>query len=526
MRASSLGISGRFRRLLIGRSGSIVTWVVFTLPILMGTLALAIDSGQLFALNTDLQKHASAAAIAGAAELCGGTDGARVRAERAARQGFRDSTDLQYATDSTLKNDERFATDNKGALIQVADVRFLSNLPPDGTAITADDLATSDSDARFIYVRVEDRHSSNVLGWIITNTGFDTGAEAIAGCGQVVCKFPALMVCNPLEDPTYPVGADCSVTPGTGAPFDPDCMRGKQVLMKAKGGTGQWGPGNFGLVENPDGSNGASATADYLANAAPAFCTGDRINTEPGSKTGPIKAAINTRFDLYENPMFSGGSSKPEYRPALDVVKGYTVPPGETACNATADPGNAMALPRDSCFSTGTCPSGRFGDGKWDCLSYWQFNHAPGDLPPNGCVNANASLPPGVDRMSRFQIYRYEVTHNDIPNNSPSGENGNPQCYTGGTMSDPSQDPDNIGPDEIDRRVLVMAVVDCVQNGPVNGNETNLPVTNFVKVMLTEPVQCDGGDCAAGFDLWGEIIDVLGPGQQDNSLHDIVQLYR
>ena len=42
-------------------------------------------------------------------------------------------------------------------------------------------------------------------------------------------------------------------------------------------------------------------------------------------------------------------------------------------------------------------------------------------------------------------VYRHEI-ENSIPNNSPAGENADmnvaPQCYTGGTLSDPTMNSD------------------------------------------------------------------------------------
>ena len=122
----------------------------------------------------------------------------------------------------------------------------------------------------------------------------------------------------------------------------------------------------------------------------------------------------------------------------------------------------------------------------------------------------------------------HEIDNNMIPNNSPTGENGNATCYSGGTLSDPSDDANTTGSDENDRRILVIAVLNCqalIQQGfSLNGNsKVPLPVQRFAKIFLTEPAQGTGNDKA---DIWGELVGALDPGELDGILHDIIQLYR
>ena len=68
-------------------SGGVLIYVAFGLPILLGAMALSIDLGRAFILNTELKDFSDAAALAGAAEL-DGRDGARAAAEQAARTGL------------------------------------------------------------------------------------------------------------------------------------------------------------------------------------------------------------------------------------------------------------------------------------------------------------------------------------------------------------------------------------------------------------------------------------------------------
>lgn len=502
----------RWQAYLRDERGMVGVYYAIMIVILLAAMGLAFDLGRLFTLNSELKNHADAAALAGAAELDGSL-GARARATLAAETGLQE----------TLRNIQTFATDDKGTEVEVAigGILFLRSLPPDDQEITEDDLATSDADARFIRVVVEERSVNNVLSLALRGlTPWTTNAVAIAGYTQAICKFPPLFMCNPFESTDFPVATqECADMLGTGAPFLEECLPpGTQVLLKFVGGEqANWTPGNAGLLDPPQGNQGASNLATALASDSPETCFGSHVDTRTGQVVGPITAAINVRFDVYNTPMFQSKKNDPEFRPARNVVKGM-VEDGGNPCNQVdpEDPTVALPMPRDACFYTDTCAGGgRFGDGNWDREAYWDVNH-PDDTQP---------LDYGT--MSRYQVYRDEIANNVIPDNSPSGEDGNPQCYNGGTLSDPSDDANDSGDDEIDRRILMLAVLNCValqeQGYSLNGNSSNLPVERFAKVFLTEPAAGQGNEKA---DIWAEIVGVVDPGDEEAVLHDIIQLYR
>lgn len=146
--------------------------------------------------------------------------------------------------------------------------------------------------------------------------------------------------------------------------------------------------------------------------------------------------------------------------------------------------------------------------------------------------------------MTRYEVYRYEIetaninfanmtqapgagagitrTHNPGP-----GENGMPSCYMGGTFYDPlNDDPLDPSDDEevqnLDRRLLRMVVINCVAEGPLNGNESGVNTIGTVEMFLTEAV---GGQGNEKIDIWGEIVKIAPPGAKEGR-KDIVQLYR
>jgi Flp pilus assembly protein TadG len=522
------------------KSGGVIIYVAFGLPRLLGAMALSVDLGRAFILNTELKDFSDAAALAGAAEL-DGRDGARAAAEAAARTGI----------SGTLVNIQAFATDAGGRNITIPPpgsvppgIVFLKNLPADGTDFTAADTATTDAEARFIFVSVVNRSVrsglSRALGVI---PEFDTTARSIAGFQAVHCRIPAMMMCNPLEDNVTPFPtADldgCNFEDlGVGAALKKECLYGRQMLMKTGGGNASYVPGDFGLLDCLDGKQGTNCVAPFVASAEPGYCVSTSANLRTGQAMGPVRTAINTRFDMYENPFFKKEGDNPDYRPALNVVKGHTGP----KCNTSpeTDPDIAMAYPKDKCFVENNCLGGRFGSGGWQDAAdtdgdgipdtgdrgqaYWNVNH-PGQ-----------SLPTDYTSMTRFELYRHEIEtapgnpgipdNSDPPPGDPIGENANPSCYSGGTLSDPTMNADPDDPLAIDRRKFTLAAINCLQyevdtGQKLAGNKDNVPVIGFVDVFLTGPAEGTGNTKA---DIFAEVIGVSPPGV--NGLKDIVQLYR
>jgi hypothetical protein len=115
--------------------------------------------------------------------------------------------------------------------------------------------------------------------------------------------------------------------------------------------------------------------------------------------------------------------------------------------------------------------------------------------------------------MTRYELYRHEIDMSLIPDHrsgTPTGEYGGPLCSSVPASDNP------------DRRMLVFAVINCLEHGPISGNSAGpVPVEAFVKAFMTEPT----GD-PPNVDTYLEIVDVLRPGADDGILHDIVQLYR
>lgn len=169
------------------------------------------------------------------------------------------------------------------------------------------------------------------------------------------------------------------------------------------------------------------------------------VTLKPGFND-TVRDAFNVRIDMYNGPMGGIKKNDPQFRPSMNVRKGYDVK------NCKQDPGENiegedpifMGRPRNSCFASGSCTAmgGPLGNGVWDFPLYWATNF-PGRALPQEFIST----------PSRYEVYRYEIDNShllSIP--SGGGETGHQQCYGGGTPSDTP-----------DRRVLYGAVLNCGQ---------------------------------------------------------------
>ncbi|HWA46650.1 MAG TPA: pilus assembly protein TadG-related protein [Dongiaceae bacterium] len=462
------------RRLARDESGAALIYVSIALSVFLGFAALVIDGSRLFTLDTELQSAADAIALAGAAELDGNAD-AETRANR--------------AMDNLVQNSQTFGTGD-GAIDPTALTRtFLKELPDDDQPITADHVADTPDEARFVEVKIEGADRRDIANMFATAVGGEdtapAGATAVAGFTQAVCKFTPLFMCNPFE------ATDSSLSYFT-EQFDSVAEKRRIIALKKTG------------------------------------------------STNSVHRAINVRFDLYDSGVPGSWKSSADFRPAKNVTKGYLKSGGGgngkgnggggggggNPCNASLDtssPAKAMGFPIDSSIG-----ANRMGNGDWGVVvgsatatgfeKYWDLNHGnrdgvANDSPPNGWSNSN--LP------SRYEVYRWEIDNNQIPNKSSvGGENGNTTLAADRCGAAPNE--------EVDRRIIYAAVLNCTAAGLKGGSGDTIPALTFLKMFITEPMTKLPGTGHTDEDdtLYVEMVDIVKPGVDDEVVHDIVQLYR
>ena len=486
--------------LLADERGAVFLWTLFVaLPVFFALGAVVVDAHRTYNTFDEAQSFADHTALAAAMEL-NGQPGAIDRAIKAACGSNPGPLVTGFHTYGRAVGGSRD--------LAAGQLTFLSALGPDPSApnqyarAVGDEVvctascgnpapclglsASVNATARFAEVTT----APVAVDWLIwpvmrafgvdTLASADAAARATAGRNRKVCNVPPVWMCNPLQ--------------GTGQSLNDPQFVGMQMLVKS--GAPNL-PGNFGLLEAFEGT-GADKFRDAVSRLNPTGqCTGYVVATEPGTNAGPVQQGFNVRFDIYDGSMNKNDAATP---PAWNVTKGQVTSGNSCKLDSSTE---TMAMPRDSCFSGGTCQpfsglqANRWGRGDWDCTSYWAKNH--GIAPPTGVC------------ASRWATYRYEIDNNRIPDKSAIGsENGNPTCST--RRPPPSQ---------LDRRELIVALVDCIGSG-VTGR-ASLPVREYVRVFMTEPV---GADSSSSKDMYVEYLGPPDPAEYNDFIKDNLVLYR
>jgi Putative Flp pilus-assembly TadE/G-like len=201
-------------------------------------------------------------------------------------------------------------------------------------------------------------------------------------------------------------------------------------------------------------------------------------------------------------------------------------------------------LPQDVAFPG---LGGAQGNGQWDCANYWAINHPHGPSAAMvGAALGGVCGTPAQTSVSRYQIYRYEISQGSGPGgvNDWSGKNGwasngqpDPQgsripaghfqTESGAPLCAKARGTSGVDTTTggIDRRNLVVPIINCLAQTALGamtegGASSKTPVGAFGKFFMTQPYTAlkDGN-------LYGEITGA--PSRADNvKIFNLVQLYR
>ncbi len=485
----------RLRNLWQNADGAVAPTVALSLIGLIAVGGIAFDYARLVNMDSELQNAADQAALAAATQL----DGEANACSRAA-----------LAASTLIANNTRFANEpgsdpqinvaNESACDRTGNIKFYSKKDKSDTA---DPTAAT---AAFVEVTVGARTAFYALTPIVSALSSGaTAATAYAGVGSAVCGVVPFFVCNPIETNA---NTDTNLSPGGVSP-------GTGMVL-AEGGT-QWGPGNFGFLEQI--GNGADGVAEALASdALLGNCAAtSSVTTKTGNILNAVRDSLNMRFDFKpgNNSACKNGPCSPSTNVIKDVVRaannsctwvsyaataaqmGSSTPPkyfpNAKAALSTSITPQTMGHPRDICHyfknSAGNyplCTSGRVGDADWDRAAYFRTNH-PG-------FSWQTELGANV---TRYQTYLWEAEDTTrLPTKAITGTSpimsayGQPQlkCLAPGLAPDPAG---------IDRRRITAAVVNCravLKTTGLNGKKT-LPVAGFIDIFLVEP-SIDRSKCA------------------------------
>lgn len=466
--------------------GAILVFFAIALGVILGLVALSFDIGERAATQTELQSFADQVALAAAGELDGRSD-AITRAAAAAANLITDKQ--SFATGShTLSGTGDYT------------LTYFSTLPAADTSALTSGSTTNPALAQYVRATVTPRTvpytfmgAFNALTGT-TNTNSTITASAVAGFNQYACDITPLMFCIPNSS------------------FKADQNVGKMILLRTAGQGAAWGPGDFGFLDLSKVTVDTSSPC-YGINSAPQktrcligainplkACFSQRgVDIEPGQKQGIETGAFNIRFEMYEGNM-SQYLGDANYPTAPSIIKGLVPKNGQ--CKQFNTSSNTAALPRDTCLGTSSCPNGgggRIGNGVFSWSNYITKNY-----------NGTNPFPTAT---TRYQFYLAEINAHKGPpptNLLPSGkaETGLPQCSAARST-------------DTDRRVLTVAGVDCSANA-IQGSANNIPVTEFVRMFITEPAGGSGNN----FDIYAEVIGSAQTSSTGGLFHDVVQLYR
>ncbi|WP_254633779.1 pilus assembly protein TadG-related protein [Mesorhizobium sp. GbtcB19] len=478
--------------------------VAIMLPVLIGFAVLAIDMSRATSLHNDLQKGADAMALASAAELDGRSDSI-TRADRALAALL--SNKYQFASGSDVPT-----------VLARAGVtrRYLRSLPPsDDTAIRVQDVITDE---------VNDSKNAQLVEVTVTPVGFDAifpvfgsstsdsftiGAVAVAGFKQSICETVPIFMCNPFETTTPATSKTIQQAFAAGDTYSREFR-----ILKVDSNPG---PGNFGLIDN-----NLTSLRDAIATGTAGTCySRDALTTKTGVTLGQVNAGLNVRFDIYSQSLKKQDRNW-QYRPATNVRKGASK---TSNCNKydVATDGSALPLPSGTNYDSSKGMTDKItSQSFWN--TYWATNHknaAYPNVPAASHPLRTTTLP-----ASRYDVYKYEISHGLVGDKSkgPSNEVGTPSCFKGDT---PTGDPD--------RRLLNMAIVNCLSDATKINGHTQLRPDGYASVFLISPIQKqnknDDDESSTGAEkpISLEIVDVDGPfgnGTLDKALRNEAQLYR
>ncbi|CAN7711510.1 TadE/TadG family type IV pilus assembly protein [Mesorhizobium sp. LjRoot246] len=506
---------GTIRAFWNDQRGVAMILVAIMLPVLIGFALLAIDMSRANGLHNDLQKGVDALALATAAELDGRADSI---------------TRANLAKTTLLTNKTKFSTagDHTLALADVT-VTYLTGIPADDSiklsaaGVDANGVNWASTDPKavsFSLVTVNPSGLADGAGAfeaifpasvVSGNNTFDIQPQAVAGFVQSICETVPIFMCNPFEttDPLTSKTIQQAFASG-------DTYSRELRILKVDSNPG---PGNFGLLDNS-----LTSLRDAIAMGTAGTCYNrNAITTKTGVTLGQVSAGLNVRFDLY-----SGSLNKYDndwaYRPASNVRKGQQ----SNTCNkydpaTDGPPASALPLPPGVWDAGNNAYSQKITNATTFYGNYWSSNHKASVPNIPSSTNPVSKTAPA----SRYDVYKYEIATAGLvadKSKGPSNERGTPACFKGAT---PTADPD--------RRLLNMAIVDCIANQAKINGHTQLKPDGYASVFLVAPIaksnpsdDPDGTGAEKPISL--EIVDVDG-GFANNTLVDKAfrneaQLYR
>ncbi len=266
-----------------GERGSVMAVSAFGMLAFLLAVGLCVDISHFYVVKAELQNGADAAALAGASALNSQPGG------------------IAQATARAVEVMNSYEFDHESIEIGAEDVTFAVNFG--GPYMNAEAAAAAAGDIRFVQVKVPPAPIGAVFAGLAmgdTDTA-NISAEAVAGMSvppNVFCEWIPLTV---IDDPAAPL------TPGSTY-----TIRGDPH--------GSTSPGNYQVLA-VEGRGASIARRDLARGVRTCASPGDTYekDTEPGINAGPVRAGLNSRFDIY-----AAGMDWEEFPPDTNIKEGIT----------------------------------------------------------------------------------------------------------------------------------------------------------------------------------------------------------
>ncbi len=270
-----------------GERGSILATSALGMLSVLLAVGLAVDISRFYLVKTELQNAADSSALAAVSALNASAAG------------------ITEATNRAVQVMNNYDFNHQAVAFPRSKVLFAVNL--DGPYMSEADAQASPQNIRFVQVTTPDSAVGVTFAMSVLGNSKNLTAKATAGFSvplNVFCNFIPLTVI----DYTGVPGMDGTMVPG-------------QVYVIRSAPGSHVSPGNYQILAvagrgGSDVREGLASGVDACAEAGATYA----IDTKPGVTAGPVRAGINTRFDLYQG----GGVNPTDHPPDSNVKEDIT----------------------------------------------------------------------------------------------------------------------------------------------------------------------------------------------------------
>lgn len=290
----------------LGARGAVSLFVAFSLPVLLGLVALALDLGRAYVIKAELQNAMDACALAASSALTGTQDPTVFDTGRAYARALIDPA-AQGLAARPAASVNRVHFQSETLQPQALEVSYSAHVDgPFVAATAAQTQGLNPAQARYARCRYQDPGRRLWMMPVLQALGLGSaGAQTLSVWAQAVASLqPAQSVC------AVPMAVCIDPTRNASQGWGLNIGQRLTAVVDAKKG---YGSGNFGWVDFTPPGGGASELAGLLEGTGACGVKPGQLVGQSGQATS-VQRAWNTRFGLYADasqalrapPDFSG----------------------------------------------------------------------------------------------------------------------------------------------------------------------------------------------------------------------------